>query len=36
VRIVQLALSDYHQLPSILDNFVEEVKAIGPNPYKGM
>lgn len=35
VRQVQLEYSDYPKLPEIIDDFVEKVKSLGPNPYKG-
>jgi len=36
VQLVQLAISEYDKLPEILNTFVERVKEIGPNPFKGM
>jgi hypothetical protein len=27
--------ADYAQLPAMLDGFVERLKAMGPNPFKG-
>ena len=36
VRVVQLAISDYEKLPTILDEFAEQIRELGPNPYKGM
>lgn len=35
VKLVELAISDYHKIPQIVDEFVEEIKQVGPNPYKG-
>ncbi len=35
VEQVQLAINEYDRLPEILDEFIEKVKEIGPNPYKG-
>ena len=35
VQQVQITASDYKDLPAILDKFVEGVKAMGPNPFKG-
>ncbi len=35
VRQVQFEYSDYPKLPQILDDFVETIKSLGPNPYKG-
>lgn len=34
VKLVQLSISDYDKLPQILDEFVERVNEIGPNPFK--
>jgi quinone-modifying oxidoreductase subunit QmoB len=35
VRLVQLQISDYGELPKILNEFAEKVVELGPNPYKG-
>jgi quinone-modifying oxidoreductase subunit QmoB len=35
VSMVQVAISDYDKLPQIINEFVEKVKEIGPNPFKG-
>ncbi len=35
IRIEQIEISDYHKLPGIIDEFLENIKEIGPNPYKG-
>jgi quinone-modifying oxidoreductase subunit QmoB len=35
VRLVQLQISDYPELPHILNEFAEKVVELGPNPYKG-
>ena len=35
VKMVELEITDYNQLPELVSEFVEEMKAIGPNPYKG-
>jgi len=35
VKLVELAISDYDKIPEIINSFVEEVKKVGPNPYKG-
>jgi len=34
VKLVQLSISEYDKLPQILDEFVERVNEIGPNPFK--
>jgi len=35
VRFEEVAHSDYLKIPGILDSFLEKIKEIGPNPYKG-
>ncbi|NOZ01188.1 MAG: hydrogenase iron-sulfur subunit, partial [Deltaproteobacteria bacterium] len=35
IKIVQLAINEYDKLPQIVNEFVEEVNNLGPNPYKG-
>jgi len=34
VQMVQLAIDEYDKLPAVINQFVERVKEIGPNPYK--
>jgi len=36
VEIHELALSDYHKIPKIFDDFLGVIEKVGPNPYKGM
>jgi quinone-modifying oxidoreductase subunit QmoB len=36
VKILSLAIDEYKKLPGIFNEFVEEIKEIGLNPYKGM
>jgi quinone-modifying oxidoreductase subunit QmoB len=36
VQIHELAISDYDKIPSIFNDFVEEIEEIGFNPYKDM
>lgn len=36
VELHELAISDYHQIPKIFDDFLEAIDTAGPNPYKGM
>jgi len=36
VQITELALSDWDKLPQVLDDFVEVIEGVGPNPYKDM
>ncbi len=33
-QLVQVAISEYDQLPEIINKFVERVEEIGPNPFK--
>ncbi len=35
VRIEQIALSEYHRLPALIDEFVAQIEAVGLNPFKG-
>jgi len=35
VKLVQLAITDFDKIPQIIDEFVEQIKQVGPNPYKG-
>jgi quinone-modifying oxidoreductase subunit QmoB len=36
LQLVQLALNESERLPSLINGFVERLREIGPNPYKGM
>ncbi len=36
VKMVQIAIDEYEKIPEIIEEFVEKVKEIGPNPFKGM
>lgn len=36
VRLEQLPIDQFHRLPEIIDEFAEEVDAVGLNPFKGM
>lgn len=31
----EVAIDDYDRIPEIINNFVEEIEALGPNPFKG-
>ena len=31
----QVAITDYDKIPQILNDFVEEIVEMGPNPFKG-
>ncbi len=35
-QLVQVAISEYDQIPKMINDFVERVEEIGPNPFKGM
>ncbi len=35
VKQIQVTVSDYAKLPEMMDGFVEEIKGMGPNPFKG-
>lgn len=35
-QLVQVAISEYDTLPKIINDFVERIEEIGPNPFKGM
>ncbi|HKL83473.1 MAG TPA: hydrogenase iron-sulfur subunit, partial [Desulfobacter sp.] len=35
VAFVEVAIDEYDKLPQIVNDFVEEVDALGPNPFKG-
>ncbi len=36
VKLLTLSIDEYEKLPEIFNSFVEEVRELGPNPYKGM
>jgi quinone-modifying oxidoreductase subunit QmoB len=35
VKLVELSISDYDKIPKIIEEFMEQIKQVGPNPYKG-
>lgn len=35
LRIEEIEISDYDRLPGIIDEFLETINEVGPNPYKG-
>jgi quinone-modifying oxidoreductase subunit QmoB len=35
VRVEEVAISDYHRLPEIINEFAKEIEEIGMNPFKG-
>ncbi len=36
VELHELAITDFHKIPKIFDDFLEVMEEVGPNPYKGM
>jgi len=35
VAVRQVAINEYHKIPQIINDFVEEIVEMGPNPFKG-
>ncbi|KPJ63982.1 MAG: heterodisulfide reductase subunit A, partial [Syntrophobacter sp. DG_60] len=35
VHMEQVMITDYHKLPKMINEFIEKIKEIGPNPFKG-
>jgi quinone-modifying oxidoreductase subunit QmoB len=35
IQLVQLAIDEYGSVPKIINQFVDRIRQIGPNPYKG-
>jgi quinone-modifying oxidoreductase, subunit QmoB len=35
IEVSQISMDQYGKLPGMIDHFVERVRALGPNPYKG-
>ena len=35
VKLAQIAIDEYDAVPKVIDNFVEEIVSMGPNPFKG-
>lgn len=36
IRILQLTMTEYDKIPSIINDFTKKIEEVGPNPYKGM
>ena len=36
LRLVEMPINEWGTLPAVIDNFVQKVREIGPNPYKGL
>jgi quinone-modifying oxidoreductase subunit QmoB len=34
-KVNQVAISDFDKIPALVQEFVDEIKALGPNPFKG-
>lgn len=35
VQMYEVAIDEYWRIPSIIDEFMEKIRQIGPNPFKG-
>lgn len=35
IRVHQLAINEYYEIPRIIKEFVDRIEEVGPNPYKG-
>jgi quinone-modifying oxidoreductase subunit QmoB len=35
VQMLQVAITEYDKLPDMINNYIERVKELGPNPFKG-
>jgi quinone-modifying oxidoreductase subunit QmoB len=35
VKFVEVGITDYGKIPQIIDDFMETIEEVGPNPYKG-
>jgi quinone-modifying oxidoreductase subunit QmoB len=35
IKVHQLAINEYGQIPDLLGEFMEKLEEVGPNPYKG-
>ena len=36
IRTIFLEITEYHKIPEIINDYVEEIELIGPNPFKGL
>ena len=36
LELTQLAINEYGKLPEMIDGFMERIRKMGPNPYKGL
>jgi quinone-modifying oxidoreductase subunit QmoB len=35
VKLAQVAIDEYDQIPKIINGFMDEIVELGPNPFKG-
>jgi quinone-modifying oxidoreductase subunit QmoB len=35
IRVHQLAINEYDQIPKLVADFMAKIEEVGPNPYKG-
>ena len=35
VKVMEVAITDYDKVPTMINEFVEEIIELGPNPFKG-
>ena len=35
VRFMEVEITDSHRIPGLLEEFVDTIKRVGPNPFKG-
>jgi quinone-modifying oxidoreductase subunit QmoB len=35
IEVAQVAIDEYGNIPAMIDKFMERIREIGPNPYKG-
>jgi quinone-modifying oxidoreductase subunit QmoB len=36
LETTEISINEYEKLPALIDSFMERIRAMGPNPYKGM
>jgi len=36
VKLFQLSINEYHKIPGLIEEFMEDLERFGPNPFKGM
>ena len=36
LELTQLAINEYGKLPELINGFMERIREMGPNPYKGL